>query len=382
MRIAIAGGGTGGHIYPAVAVINCLSDSGHSVDVTFVGTRRGLERSIVPRLGYRVRHIISRPLPRGRRMGTAFSFLCAFLGLVQSILIILVERPGVVIGTGGYASGAFVVAAKLFGIPILLVEPNSIPGKATMLLARFADEVALGFQESVRHFAKGTNLRVTGVPIRPALLGHDREEGISKFNLDPAKKTVFVFGGSRGASRINKAFVEAAKTLEEKTDLQFLVQTGKADYEYVSQAAQSLRVVCKVHPYIEDIGPAYAAADLVVARAGAGTVAELTACGLPSIVIPYPHAAAGHQEANARLLEQSGAASVILDKDLDGEILARTIVSIIYDADRRTGMSRNSRRMGKPDAAREIATRLIDLAARKGRLSKLAAALGELCSAK
>lgn len=380
MRIAIAGGGTGGHIYPAVAVVNSLSRAGHSVDVTFVGTRRGLESSIVPGLGYRMRHIISRPLPPTRRIATALSLLFAFVGLLQSALILIAERPAVVIGTGGYASGPFVVAAKLFGIPILLVEPNSVPGRATMLLARFADEVALGFQESVQHFARGTNLRVTGVPIRPALLGQTREDGMSKFNLDPAKKTVFVFGGSSGASSINKAFVGAAKALEERDDLQFLVQTGKVDYEEVSQAAQSLRVVCRVYPYIDDIGPAYAAADLVVSRAGAGTLAELTACGLPSIVIPYPHAAGGHQEANARLLQRSGAAIVILDKDLDGDILARTIVSIIYDGEKMTQMSGRSRDLGRPDAALEIAGRIMDLASRKGRLSKLATVLGELCS--
>ena len=382
MKVTIAGGGTGGHIYPAVAVVNSLIRSGAQVDVAFVGTRRGLERSIVPGLGYRMHQIVSRPLPPGRSAGLVLSLLYAFVGLVQSLFILLKDRPGVVIGTGGYASGPFVVAARLFGIPILLIEPNSVPGRTTMLLARFADEVALGFQESVRYFARGTNLRVTGVPTRAALLKPTREGGIRMFNLEPDRKTVFIFGGSRGASSINKAFIEAAAALEGKDDLQFVAQTGKADYEYVSQAAQNLRVPCRVYPYIDDIGSAYAASDLVVCRAGAGAIAEVTACGLPSILVPYPHSAGGHQHANAKVMEEIGAASVILDEELSGARLAEAIVSIIYDSGKMTDMSGRSREVGRPDAARDIAVRVTELAVRKGRLSKLAAVLAELCSAK
>jgi UDP-N-acetylglucosamine--N-acetylmuramyl-(pentapeptide) pyrophosphoryl-undecaprenol N-acetylglucosamine transferase len=382
MKIAIAGGGTGGHIYPAVAVVNSLVKSGKQVEVSFVGTRRGLEGSIVPGLGYRMHHIVSRPLPARHGAGSVLSLVYALVGFVQSFFILIADRPTVVIGTGGYASGPFVVAARLFGIPILMIEPNSVPGRTTMLLARLVDEIALGFQESVRYFAKGTNLRVTGVPTRPTLLGNTRENGISMFNLDAARKTVFVFGGSRGASSINKAFVEAATALEDRVDLQFIAQTGKADYEYVSQAVQKTGTLCRVYPYIDDIGSAYAASDLVVCRAGAGSVAEVTACGLPSILIPYPFAAGGHQEANAKLLERMGAASVIRDEDLSGERLAEAIVSIIYDDDRMARMSGSSRELGRPDAARDISLRVIELALRKGRLSKLATVLAELCSAK
>ena len=170
------------------------------------------------------------------------------------------------------------------------------------------------------------------------------------------------------------------KALEAREDLQFLVQTGSADYERVAAAVQDLKIGCRVFPYIEDIGVAYAACDLVVSRAGAGTVAELTAYGLPAILIPYPHATGQHQEANARLLESHGAASVILDRDLDGAALAEAIVSIIYDSERIGGMSRKSRELGRPDAAHQIAVRLVELAVQDGRLDKLATALGHLCS--
>lgn len=380
MKIAVAGGGTGGHIYPAVAVIDCLRQAGHSIDVTFVGTKRGLEKSIVPGLGYRMRRIVSRPLPMRRDADFLYSVMCALLGMLQSMVIIMLDRPNVVLGTGGYASGPFVVAARLLGVPTLLIEPNSVPGRTTMMLARFVDEIALGFQESVRHFARGTNLRVTGIPTRTSLVERSREDGIRKFGLDPARKTIFIFGGSRGASSINKAFVGASAALQDRSDLQFLVQTGTADYEYVSRAVGGIHVSAGIYPYIEDISYAYASCDLVVCRAGAGTVAELTTCGLPSILIPYPHATASHQEANARLLERTGAASVILDRDLNGEVLAEAIRSIIYDSERMAGMSGSSRALGKPDAASEIATHLVELAASKGRLSKLATVLGDLCS--
>ncbi len=380
MRVLVAGGGTGGHIYPAVAVLESLAGSGIPTETVFVGTRRGLEGGIVSGLGYRLRSIVARPLPVKKNLEYFFSLACALVGTIQSVFILGWDRPNVVIGTGGYASAPVVLAGRLLGIPILLIEPNSVPGRTTTMLARFADEVALGLQESVRYFSRGTNLRVTGVPIRPSMLSCTREEGLRLFGLDPGRKTVFVFGGSRGASSINRAFVDAARTLQDRQDLQFLVQTGAHNYETVAEAVSDLRIPCVVHPYIDDIGHAYAAGNLAVCRAGAGTIAELTAFGLPSILIPYPHATAGHQETNARILEESGAASVILDEDLNGRNLANAIVAIIDDAKHLEDMSRNSRGLGNPDASREIAVRLVQLAQLKGRLSRLAAVLVELCS--
>jgi UDP-N-acetylglucosamine--N-acetylmuramyl-(pentapeptide) pyrophosphoryl-undecaprenol N-acetylglucosamine transferase len=302
------------------------------------------------------------------------------VGLVQSVFILGCRRPNVIVGTGGYASGPVVLAARLLGIPIILIEPNSVPGRTVTMLARYADEIALGFKETVKYFRRGTNLRVTGVPIRGSLVGGERAEGLKRFDLTAERKTVFVFGGSRGASSINQAVMDAAHALETRGDLQFLVQTGERDYARVEECAAGLGMPCRVYPFIEDMGLAYAVSDLVVCRAGAGAVAEITACGLPAILIPYPHATARHQESNARILEEAGAARVILDGDLDGEALARTIVAILSDPEGLGTMSRSSERLGKPDAAGEIASRLVDLARRKGRLSKLATALAELCS--
>jgi UDP-N-acetylglucosamine--N-acetylmuramyl-(pentapeptide) pyrophosphoryl-undecaprenol N-acetylglucosamine transferase len=350
------------------------------LDVIFIGTRRGLESGIVPGLGYRMRRIVSRPLPAKKNADFVYSLVCASLGLVQSLVILALNRPHVVVGTGGYASGPVVLAARLMGVPILLIEPNSVPGRTVTLLSRYADEIALGFKESIKHFSKGTNLRVTGVPIRSSLLGCSRSSGIKRFELDPGRKTVFVFGGSRGASSINRAVVEAVGKLDGRHNLQFLIQTGERDFRLVADAVRGLDMTCRVYPFIEEMGLAYAVSDLVICRAGAGAVAEITASGLPAILVPYPHATAQHQESNARLLEARGAAKVILDEDLNGEVLAQTIVSILSDPDRLETMSRDSAGLGRPDAAGEIASRLIDLARRKGRLRKLATVLVDLCS--
>ena len=382
MKILIAGGGTGGHVYPAVAVVERLRQSTDGVEVTFVGTSRGLESGIVPALGYKMRRIVARPLPTRRDIRLVPAALYALVGLVQSLMILAVERPNVVVGTGGYASGPLVAAAALAGVPTLLIEPNVIPGRATMLLARFADRICLGFQESVRYFRKGTNLRVTGVPVRAGLLQPTREEGVRRFGLDPARKTVLAFGGSRGAHSINQAMVEAARLLEAKPDLQFLIQTGEADYAAVSGALGALTLSSRVYPYIDEIGYAYRASDLVVARAGASTVTEVAAFALPSILVPYPHAALAHQDENARMMEARGAAMVIKDRDLTGPVLAEAIVSIIYDSFRAETMSRHSGNVGSRDAGSEIAGHVAELAKGKGRLSKLATVLGDICSAR
>jgi UDP-N-acetylglucosamine--N-acetylmuramyl-(pentapeptide) pyrophosphoryl-undecaprenol N-acetylglucosamine transferase len=380
MKVLVAGGGTGGHIYPAVAVIESLKEISDSLEVVFVGTGRGLETGIVPSLGYRMYKIISRPLARRRGPGFIVSGLFAAVGILQSFFLLLRERPDAVVGTGGYASGPCVLAASLAGKPTLFIEPNRIPGRTTMILSRFVDEVDLGFQECVRFFSKGTNLRVTGVPVRPKLMDLDRAQGLGHFGLEGGRKTVFVFGGSRGASSINKAVVDAVSELCGREDIQFIIQTGAADFEYTSALLSRSPVPCKVYPYIEDIGQAYAACDLVVSRAGAVTVAEITARGLPSILIPYPFATGRHQDSNARALAEKEAALMIDDSELDGRRLAETVDSILGDEGRLSAMAANSRAIGKPGASKEIAMRIVELARKQGRLSKLGTVLSDLCS--
>ena len=380
MKIIVAGGGTGGHIYPAVAVIESLRALNNSVEVVFVGTGRGLESGIVPSLGYRMYKIVARPLPRRKGPGFLLPALLAGVGIIQSLFVLLKERPDAVVGTGGYASGPCVLAASMAGTPTLYIEPNRVPGRTTMLLSRFVDEVALGFQECVRFFRKGTNLRVTGVPVRPGLIDTGKAEGVARFGLSPDRRTIFVFGGSRGASSINRAIVDAVRVLGNREDLQFIIQTGSRDYEYVSKLLAVLPNVCKVYPYIEDIGYAYAASDLIISRAGAVTIAEVTARGLPAILIPYPYATGRHQDSNASALAEKEAAYVINDSDLSGERLAETIDRIVSDPERMAAMSERSRALGAPEASNQIAMRLVELTRKQSRLSKLGTVLSDLCS--
>ena len=380
MKVVIAGGGTGGHIFPAVAVIEALRASGYDVDVTLIGTRRGLEGWLASRVGYKAYFIFARALPRRLGIGSVISVLAASIGFIQSLLLLLCLRPDAVIATGGYASAPCIVAARIVGCPIIMIEPNVIPGRTTRLLSRFVDEVALGFSEAVQHFRKGTNLRVTGIPTRLSLQQHTREEALEHLGLDHGRKTIFIFGGSRGASSINRAFIDAMRFLEQRDDLQFIVQTGQQDYDLVYEHARTSRIRIRVQAFFDDIGMAYVASDLVVCRAGAGTIAEITALGLPSILVPYPYAMAGHQQANAEMMVANGAAILIPDSELSGKRLADAIVALLEDPRGLEQMAEQARHLGRPDAAREIAADIVGLMKHRSRLSRLAAIIGEICS--
>ncbi len=380
MKVAIAGGGTGGHIFPAVAVIECLKASGHDVDVVLIGTRKGLESKLAPRMGYKSHFILATAVPHRFGIRTIAALFVAFVGFLQSLLVLLSVRPQVVLATGGYASAPCILAARVVGTPVVMIEPNIIPGRTTTLLARYVDEIALGFSEAVRHFRKGTNLRVTGIPIRLSLMQHRRQEAIERLGLHQAKKTVFIFGGSRGASSINQAFVAAIGYFEQRDDIQFIIQTGVSDFEHVRRCLKDSRIPVRVEAFIDDIGLTYAASDLVVCRAGAGTIAEITAFGLPAILIPYPYAIAGHQQANAEMMAKHGAAIIIPDSKLTGRTLADAIIALLNDPHGLEQMAEQARHLGKPEAAREVAAGVLALVKHRSRLARLAAIIGEICS--
>lgn len=361
MKIGIAGGGTGGHIYPAIAVVESIRQYGLEPDVVLIGSGRGLERRVALSNRFEVFEILSKPLPMKFGLRTIWSIFWALVGLVQSVMILLVQRPRVIIATGGYASGPCILAAKMLGIPVVLIEPNVIPGRTTRMLASIVDQIALGYKEAVGYFKKGTNLRVTGVPIRLSITRQNRQDAIAMLGLEASRKTIFIFGGSHGASSINKAFIGAAKILEGRKDLQFLIQTGKRDYSMVSEATKHLDIKCKVFEYLDNIGVAYSASDLIVSRAGAATIAEITALGLPSILVPYPYAIGGHQRANASIVAEHGAALVIDDSQLTPQRLAQAILDLIDDEDRLNLMSQKSLELGKPDAANDIAAYILDV---------------------
>jgi UDP-N-acetylglucosamine--N-acetylmuramyl-(pentapeptide) pyrophosphoryl-undecaprenol N-acetylglucosamine transferase len=259
------------------------------------------------------------------------------------------KKPNLVVGTGGYVSFPVVFVAGLKRIPIMLQEQNSYPGISTRFLAHFADVLCLSYPESIIYFGLPGKIRVIGNPIREDLVGGEKDQARKKLRLDEDKKTIFVFGGSQGAHSINMIMLESLELL--KSGGQVLWQTGEKDYSEISDKTKDRKIKCVVSPFIEDMGSAYAASDIVVSRAGALTLAEITACGKPSILIPFPFATADHQRHNAEALQKQGAARMILQNDLTPERLAQEIDSLLADEVNLKNMADQSKKMGKPKAA-------------------------------
>ena len=366
MRVVIAGGGTAGHVFPALAVARELARRGET-DVRFVGTAQGLEARVVPEAGFPFTAVPARPFVRGFRP----SALKAPVTLLRSVgkARELVRDADVVLGMGGYASGPVVVAAVRMRRALVLHEQNAVPGAANRVFSRFARVVALSFAVASRGLARKARTVITGNPIREeiARVTEERDtlakEARREFDLDEERRTVVVFGGSQGALHIDRSALEACRLLGDRSDLQVLLLTGRAHFDSVSTdipAGDKLNV--RALPFLERMELAYALADLTVCRAGATTVAEVTACGLPSLLIPYPYATARHQEANARAVQHAGGASVLLDEDLTGEVLAERIESLVDHEERLVAMSQRAAGFGRPDAAARVADLVMEQA--------------------
>lgn len=344
MRLLIAGGGTGGHLFPAISIAEEFMEREYANEVLFVGTRSGIEASILPRLGYKAEYInVSGILGKGVLRG-AISALGATRGFLESLAIIRRFSPHVVLGAGGYVSGPVIMAAYLLRIPTMICEQNSSPGITNRLLARIVNKVMATYDESTRYFPSSKTV-VTGNPIRRQIL-------MARCRKPHTGFTILVIGGSQGARRLNSTVPKALATLS-RSDLKVIHQTGSADFSVVREAYCSYGLCADVREFIDDMGAAYAEADLVISRAGAGTIAEITALGIPSVLVPYPYASHNHQMENARVLEKMGASRVIEDHDLTPERLAEVVRSIIY-GDKLKDMARASLSLGKPDAARII----------------------------
>jgi UDP-N-acetylglucosamine--N-acetylmuramyl-(pentapeptide) pyrophosphoryl-undecaprenol N-acetylglucosamine transferase len=358
VKVLIAGGGTGGHVYPGIAVAEELRRLYPDTTVLFVGGRRGVESHAVPEAGFKIRFVMTRGFPRRAWWRWPGAVIANVIGFAQSLWLVLTERPNVVLGTGGYVSGPISMAAVLLGRPLLLQEQNSIPGLANRWLARIADEVHLSFTEARGYFGRKDNLKVTGNPVRAFILGGDRATALQEFALADGRPTVFVFGGSRGAHRINEAAIDAMRRLKGRVDVQFILQTGAQDFDGSRATVESEQLPARVVPYLRQIHLAYAVADLVVCRSGAMTLAEIAACGTPAILVPYPYAAHNHQEVNARNLVERGAASLILDRELTGERLAKEIAHLLADRQTLRRMSAHARTFARLDAAERLARSL------------------------
>ncbi len=315
-----------------------------------MGTERGLESRIVPEAGYPFRAIPVRGFPRSLSWAWVDFGISLVRGIFASRSLLRSWRPAAVVGTGGYVSVPAAWMGVLGRIPVVLLEQNCIPGLATRATARRARFVCLTYEDSARWFARKDNLRMTGNPIRRSLVKKERVE------REGETVRVLVVGGSRGAHQINVLLTDALDRLPRNLPVSFVVQTGRDDRAWVEEKFAGSGFPASVHAYLEPIEDAYAAADLVICRAGATTLGELTARGLPSVLIPYPYAARRHQEANAEVLSRKGAAEVLDSASVTAEDLAGVLERLAKDGERREQMGEQAAALGRPGAADEVAS--------------------------
>jgi UDP-N-acetylglucosamine--N-acetylmuramyl-(pentapeptide) pyrophosphoryl-undecaprenol N-acetylglucosamine transferase len=355
-RIIIAGGGTGGHLFPGIAIANELARRFGDLKVLFVVGRKRMEEEIISRAGYRACSIdVEGMLGRGI-FGAMKAFSKMAVSSFQSLRILRDFRPHLVVGVGGYSSGPLGLVAWILGIPTAIHEQNSYPGLTNRLLSRFAKRVFISFEQSSRYFKRG-NVIFTGNPVREELIASKQPAG-----RDDGRFVILVVGGSQGARAINRAVVDALKELKREGFLPFAIhQTGPTDLETVIGGYRAHGIEAEVTPFIEDMASAYGMANLVICRAGATTIAELAALGKPSILIPFPYATHDHQVMNANSLMSRGAADMILEKDLTGDTLAEKIKGYMHHTDELERMSSLAFKAGMPRAAELIVDQLIEL---------------------
>lgn len=356
LKWIIAGGGTGGHLFPGIALAEEIMTRHPENEVLFVGTARGIETTIVPREGYRLELIDVQGLKGKGLFGLLRGLVRVPRALLQARAILKREKPQIVVGVGGYASGPLVLMASLMGICTAVQEQNALPGFTNKVLGRFVDAVFIAFEEARPFFAK-RKLHLLGNPIRRALL-----DNYLKPKIASPKFTLLVTGGSQGAHKLNLRVLEAMRELGDLPKGWSIVhQTGQRDREDVERGYRDLGIEAEVVDFIKEMPKAYARADLVVCRAGAATLAELTVARKASILVPFPFATDNHQEVNAQSLVKGGAALMFREAELDGARLAEVIRALHGDADKRQKMERAAGLLGRPEAAREIADVLVEM---------------------
>jgi UDP-N-acetylglucosamine--N-acetylmuramyl-(pentapeptide) pyrophosphoryl-undecaprenol N-acetylglucosamine transferase len=350
MRAILAGGGTGGHVIPALAIAQQLQKQ-YNAEILFIGTARGIENRLVPAAGFPLRLVQVGALKNVSLATRLRTFSDLPRSVWESRRIFREFRPDVVIGVGGYASGPGMLAAVLMRIPTLVFEPNFVPGFANRVVARFVSAAAVHFEETGRYFRR---CEVTGVPVREAFF---------QISGDPATPTVLVFGGSQGAHAINQVVMESAGEMLARTPgLRIIHQTGERDFSDAQAAYAKLGGAVEAHRFIDDMPAAFARASLLICRSGASTVAEVTAAGKPAIFVPFPRAADDHQKRNAEALVKAEAAIMLEETQLTRETLAASATSLLADGSRLRKMGEAARKLSHPNAARDIAAMAAKLA--------------------
>ena len=355
-KIIIAGGGTGGHLYPGIALARELMERDPEIEISFVGTRRGIESRVLPKEGFDLKFIPAGGLVGKKGVERWRSWFKLPLGLADSLCFLLRKRPSLVVGVGGYASGPLALSAGILRIPLIIHEQNSIPGITNRLLGRIADKIAISFKQSFDFFPQ-KKVTVTGNMIRKEFLD-------APLPVLPKgdKFCVLVFGGSQGARSINEATIEALDFLGNlKSQLHFIHQTGESGCAAIEKGYLEKGFSAEVKPFFFNMADCYRRASLIICRAGATTLAEVTASGKASILVPFPHATHNHQVKNAEALEAENAAELIYDHEIDGERLASFIRNSIKNPEQLKKLEKNSYRLGSRDATKRVADLCMEL---------------------
>jgi UDP-N-acetylglucosamine--N-acetylmuramyl-(pentapeptide) pyrophosphoryl-undecaprenol N-acetylglucosamine transferase len=368
MRVLVSGGGTAGHIYPALAVARVLLADGHAV--AFVGAPDSLEQRLATQAGLRFIPVRASGWDRSRPLSLVTGAASTLVSLVRCADLLRGERADVVVGFGGYVSLPLGLAAAMRGVPLVIHEQNAVPGVTNRLLARWARVACLTYASSARSLRHEERAVVTGNPVRGSVLAADGARGRAAFGIPPEAVVLLVFGGSRGARHLNEATVNLYQTLREVEDLRVVHVAGPTEAASVRSAlariAPEMPAWWSIEEYVDGMGDLIAAADLVVCRSGATTLAELSAIGRAAVLVPYPYATDDHQTRNADPFVEAGAAVRIADAALDGEDLARTVTECLADPARRAIMAGAARTLGRPAAARAVADAVNRAASKAG----------------
>ncbi len=356
-RFLFAGGGTGGHLFPAVAVAEKIREKIPDAEILFVGSKSKIEGRVVPKLGFRFKPIWVKGFARRFSLENFLFPVKLVVSIMQSIFINMSFKPKVAIGSGGYTSGPAIYGASLLGAKVILLEQNSFPGVTTRILEKYAEEIHISFKDSEKYFKNKSKLKFTGNPVRESLLNINKGDALRSFGLKRSKKTLLVLGGSLGAASINEAVANSINFFEVK-DIQVIWQTGK---NYYSKFKHLNSEKIKVRDFIEEMNLAYSASNLILARAGATTIAELLTLAIPAALVPSPNVAANHQYYNAKSLSDQKAAILIEDHLLNDK-LQEVLSTVLFDDKKLNELSMNAKRISRPDAAEIIAQSAIRLA--------------------
>lgn len=361
MRLILSGGGTGGHVYPAIAIANKIKEYHPDAEILFVGTRAGIEAEIVPKYGYKIEYIDVQGFRRKIDFDNVKRLIKFLKSLSDSKRIIKKFKPDLVIGTGGYVSGSVVLKASKMGIKTCIHEQNSFPGMTNKMLSKNVDLVMTSFEDSHKRFPDQaqSKLTFTGNPVRDEILNSDRVESRKRLGLSQDEKMLLVAGGSGGSEEINNALKKLIPALVEG-GIAFTIATGRAYYDDFMKNYANLDFGPnqKILPYLDDMANNLAAADLVIGSAGAISMAEMTAIGIPAVIVPKAYTAENHQEYNAKSLEKAGGAVCITERELNEDSLYDTVLGLLNDKDKLEEMAKASRAFGKRDAIDQIYGRI------------------------